>query len=91
MHAHSGGNNSIFIFPAFSNGGQLSKGKNLLLYEQILSFKSKTHFQWDKQSKKANRKSEILFPPCKNGIKHCHVPMNLRGSLTLLHSERPKL
>ena len=50
-------NSAIYIFASFSMGSTL-KGKNLLLMEQIHSFKSIPHFE----RATCPRKSEKLFP-----------------------------
>ena len=65
-------NSAIFIFattppppppppPLLKEGSNL-KEKNLLPWEQILSFKSRLHFQGASLSKKINRKSQQLPP-----------------------------
>ena len=46
---------SVSLLPPFSVGSTL-KGKNLLLREQILSFKSRLQFGRDLSYKKSNRK-----------------------------------
>ena len=51
----------FFIFASLGSRGQLLNGKNLLLEEQILSFKSRPHFEGASSSGEANRKSK-LFP-----------------------------
>ena len=63
-------------FILFSRGFTL-KGKNLLLLEQILSFKSKPQFGRAMEGRKANRKSWKLFPLVKMTEKHWGVPIHL--------------
>ena len=54
------------------------KGKNLLLLEQILSFKRKPQFGRDMSAREANRKSQKLFPLVKMMEKHGSVPIHLK-------------
>ena len=52
---------SFSFLPPFALRDQLLK-KNLLLYEKILPFKSRSHFRRNMLSRKANRKSQKLSP-----------------------------
>ena len=54
------------------------KGKNLLVLEQILSFKSKSQFERAMSARKANRKSQKLFLYVKMTEKHRYVPIHLK-------------
>ena len=53
-----------------SEEGLTLKGKNLLLLEQILSFKSKPQFGRAISDREANRKSRKLFSILKMAGKH---------------------
>ena len=59
----------LFYLPFHGVGGQLLTGKNLLLSEQILSFKNRQPFGKASSTREADRKSQKLFPLKKNGIK----------------------
>ena len=64
MGTFSGEATTIFFFASHLNGIQLLKEG-----EQILSFRSTTHLEKAMLCRKANRKSQKLFPICKNGKK----------------------
>ena len=59
----------------FSKGFNL-KGKNLLLLEQILSFKSKPHIGMAMSVREANRKSQKLFRLIKWRFTHNAFPLS---------------
>ena len=59
--------------------GSTLKGKNLLLLEQILSFKSIPHFGKSEMSRGENRKTQKLFPFVKMAEKHGGVSIHLKS------------
>ena len=61
-YTFKGSNSAILIFDSLLNGSLLLKGKNFLLQEKILSFKSRPHFWKTSSSRSANRKSGKLSP-----------------------------
>ena len=69
-----------FTYLRLSQEGFTLKGKNLLLLEQILFFKSKPQFERAISAREANRKSPKLFPLVKMAEKHVGVPIHLKSA-----------
>ena len=55
----SGEATQLFIFASLLNGDQTLKGKNLLLWEQILVFKSRSHFEKVLLSRKKKSRQKV--------------------------------
>ena len=72
-----GSNSSISSFASFLSIGSTLKGKNLL-FEQILSFKSRLPFGRVSLARKANRKSWLLSPFEKKLPGKCGVSIHLK-------------
>ena len=67
----------LSFLPHFPRGSTF-KGKNLLLWEQILVFKSRPHSERASLTRDANRKLQKLFPFVKMAAKHGSIPMQLK-------------
>ena len=67
MSTLSGETTVIFIFALHPQEGFTHKGKNLLLMEQILSFKSRPVLGRAMSAKEANGKSRKIVSLSKNG------------------------
>ena len=67
-----------FIFAPFMQWGQVFRQKKLLLEQQILSFKKRFLYRRLLSRRKANMKSQKVFPICKHdGEKTGRVSINL--------------
>ena len=79
MGTLSGETTPIFIFATRLIKWSTLKGNNLLPLEQILSFKSRPYFDRAALSKKANKKSQKLFPFIKMIENHGGVLIHLNS------------
>ena len=73
----------IYIVAFPSQEGFTLKGKNLLLLEQILCFKSRPYFERTALSRKVNKKSQKLFPFVKKDGKPGGVHVHLKKASRL--------
>ena len=80
-----------FLFCLSTQFGSTLKGKNLLLREQILFFKSRADFRKAFLLKEANRKSQMLSPFIKMVEKHGGVPIHHKKLLCVIALDLEKV